>query len=199
MKITKIYKTESAHIVRSCSSERCSHSIHGHSAKIEVSLESESLDNAQMVYDFGLMGGTIKKFIDSLDHCYLLCGKESEEYKQFIKKNCARWIELPFNPSAEMLSLFIYGGCKYIIDHTSFENGEDEGIKIHSITYHETDTGRAECDYNDYKKLFCPYFKLSDIVFSDGVVKDWGDEMYEMWYNDAIVFNKAPENQLKFK
>ena len=65
MIITKLFNVESAHIVRNCTSHRCSHSIHGHSAKIELSLESNQLDNAGMVYDFGLMKGTIKELIDS--------------------------------------------------------------------------------------------------------------------------------------
>ena len=99
MKIRKEFRVESAHIVRNCTSHRCSHSIHGHSAKIEVMLEGNKLDNAGMLYDFGLMKGTVKEFIDSMDHCYILCSEDSNEFKDFIKKTCDRWIEVPFNPS----------------------------------------------------------------------------------------------------
>lgn len=199
MKITKLFKTESAHIVRSCSSERCSHSIHGHSAKIEVEFEANSLDNAQMVYDFGLMSGTIKQFIDSLDHCYLLCSKEPEEFKNFIKQNCDRWIELPFNPSAEMLSMFIFGGCRYILDHTQFNNGEDEDVNISAVTYHETDTGRATCNEDDYKNIFLPYCGfIKNCAFSDGIVKDWSVDLINIWFNEEISINKKPENQIDF-
>ena len=76
MVIRKEFRVESAHIVRNCTSERCSHSIHGHSAVIELFFESDQLDNAQMVMDFGLMKASIKQFIDSMDHCYLLCDKD---------------------------------------------------------------------------------------------------------------------------
>ena len=36
MRIRKEFRVESAHIVRNCTSHRCSHSIHGHSAVIEL-------------------------------------------------------------------------------------------------------------------------------------------------------------------
>ena len=66
MRIRKEFRVESAHIVRNCTSHRCSHSIHGHSAVIELIFEGDRLDNAGMLYDFGLMKGSIKEFIDSM-------------------------------------------------------------------------------------------------------------------------------------
>lgn len=55
MRIRKLFKFENAPIVRNCSSERCKHSIHGHSYQIELILEAKRLDHGQMVYDFGLL------------------------------------------------------------------------------------------------------------------------------------------------
>ena len=100
MRIYKTYEVESAHIVRNCTSERCSHSIHGHSAKIEVCLESKGLDNAQMVYDFGLMKNSIKELIDSMDHSYLLCNKDNPEFQKFVHKYSDRVITFNFNTTA---------------------------------------------------------------------------------------------------
>lgn len=198
MKITKTYKVESAHIVRSCTSERCSHSIHGHSAKIEVMLESMILDNAQMVYDFGLMGGTIKHFIDSMDHCYLLCSKDKPEFKEFIKQNCERWIEFPFNPSAEMLSLFIMQGCQYILDHTKFSNGE-HAPEVTGVCYHETETGCAECDGWDLDNLWDKDWS-KQIVYSQGVQKDWPEGLQNILISGKLVTNPAPrDHQIDFK
>lgn len=196
MKITKKYKVESAHIVRSCSSERCSHSIHGHSAKIEVTLKADSLDNAQMIYDFGLMSNTIKQFIDSMDHCYLLCSKEDESFKAFIKENCDRWIEMPFNPSAEMLSMFVFKGCQYILEHTGFMNGEGN-VVVDSVTYHETETGCATCDKEDVQNWFS--FGCDDIVFSQGVTSDWSSDLFSIWYYQSKSNNPKPAKQIKFK
>ena len=177
MLITKVFTVESAHIVRNCTSERCSHSIHGHSAKIEVAFEAKTLDNAQMVMDFGLMKNEIKKFIDSMDHCYLLCKYDSQEFKDFIKKSCDRWIELPFNPSAEMLSMFVMWGVDRILDNMKFNNGEGE-VSVFSVKYHETATGSAICTATDMNNIWNEMISRNpdewEIVFSPGIQMDWG-------------------------
>ena len=193
MIIRKKYDVESAHIVRNCTSERCSHSIHGHSATIEIFLESGNLDNAQMVYDFGLMKTTIKQFIDSMDHCYLLCSHDNKEFKEFIKSSCDRWIELPFNPSAEMLSLFVFNFVKIILTQTQMNNGES-GVQVKSVRYHETKTGYAECDVNDWNHLYNQ--RYANITFSKGVVKDWSNELIEMLCNNKIVRNPEIKQQI---
>jgi 6-pyruvoyl tetrahydropterin synthase/QueD family protein len=71
MLIRKLFRFENAHIVRNCSSDRCSRSIHGHSYQVEILLEAHALDNGQMIYDFGLLKGHIKDLIDSFDHALL--------------------------------------------------------------------------------------------------------------------------------
>lgn len=149
MKIYKTYRVEGAHIVRNCTSDRCSHSIHGHSAKIEICLEGSELDNAQMLMDFGLMKKTIGEFIDIFDHTYILCSKDSEEFKDVIKKHSDRVLEVDFNPSAEMLSLFILTQVNSILKQTKFNNGESRNIICSKVIYHETETGRAECSFYD--------------------------------------------------
>lgn len=194
MIIRKKYNVESAHIVRNCTSERCSHSIHGHSAVIEVFLESTQLDNAQMVYDFGLLKGTIKQFIDSMDHCYLLCSHDDEDFKSFIKKSCSRWIELPFNPSAEMLSVFVFNFVYKILLQTKTNNGEDE-IRVKAVRYHETTTGYAECDVNDWNNLYNN--KYNDILFSNAVINDWGEELRAILCNGMIVENPEIPQQIQ--
>lgn len=191
MIIRKKFSVESAHIVRNCTSERCSHSIHGHSAVIEVFLESNQLDNAQMVYDFGLMKTTIKQIIDSMDHCYLLCTHDDEDFKNFIKESCDRWIELPFNPSAEMLSMFVFDMISRVLDNTKTNNGEGK-VRVKSVRYHETASGYAECDQNDVDTMYV----LGPIVFSDGVIKDWSPELVKIIVNDEQVENPVIEQQI---
>ena len=191
MIIRKKYNVESAHIVRNCTSQRCSHSIHGHSATIEVFLESRQLDNAQMVYDFGLMKGTIKQFIDGMDHCYLLCKYDGEEFKDFIKSNCDRWIELPCNPSAEMLSVFLFNYIEQILTLTNKRNGEGE-ISVKAVRYHETETGYAECDKQDVDTLWDQDWK---VTFSPGVAKDFGPELYSVLKGNTVD-NPLVEKQI---
>ena len=108
MLIRKLFKFENAHIVRDCSTQRCSENIHGHSYKVEVLLESNYLDNGQMVYDFGLTKLYIKELIDSFDHAITLWSKDDKVYRESMKKYSKRWVELPVSPSAEQFSRIIY-------------------------------------------------------------------------------------------
>ena len=193
MIIRKEFRVESSHIVRNCSSHRCSHSVHGHSAVIEVLLEGSKLDNAGMLYDFGLMKGTVKQFIDSMDHCHLIWSKDNPEYNEFFKKTNDRWIELPFNPSAEQLSMFIHYYIQMILDHTVKKNNEDVNLKVKGVRYHETTTGYAECDSVDTSTWFKPEW-LDEIKFSDGVLKDWSDDLIAI-FNNLDVEN--PEIKLQ--
>lgn len=194
MVIRKEFRVESAHIVRNCTSHRCSHSIHGHSAVIEVMLEGNKLDNAGMLYDFGLLKGTVKQFIDSMDHCYILCDKDSDEFKSFIKSNCDRWIEVPFNPSAECLSMYLHDGIQTIIKHTRFANGEDTELAVKSVRYHETTTGWAEATADDVYNLWRP--EWATITYSKGVTKDWSDDLKTIMFNRKPVYNPTIPQQI---
>lgn len=197
MVIRKEFRVESAHIVRNCTSERCSHSIHGHSAVIEVFLESHKLDNAQMVYDFGLMKGTVKQFIDSMDHCTLICASDSPEYKRAIKENSDRWIEFPFNPSAEMLSMYILNNVQRIIDRTQKNNGEAVGLKVNAVRYHETTTGWAMADHQDLAELYLPITKGKQVFYSPAVIKDWGKDLKEVMFKEGMAINPVVKQQIK--
>jgi len=195
MIIRKEFRVESAHIVRNCTSERCSHSIHGHSAVIEVLLEGRYLDNAQMVYDFGLMKGTVKQFVDSMDHCYLLCNKDKVDFQDFITKECDRYIVLPFNPSAEMLSVFIHHYIQRILDNTKMNNGESR-VVVKGVKYHETTTGYAESDATDVENLWKTDWE-KEIVFSEGVKKDWSEELKKFISRGEYMFNPTIKQQIK--
>ena len=194
MVIRKEFRVESAHIVRNCTSERCSHSIHGHSAVIELFFESDQLDNAQMVMDFGLMKTSIKQFIDSMDHCYLLCDKDKPEFKEFITKECDRYIVMPFNPSAEMLSLYIFKNVSNILELTNLANGE-QNVKLKAVRYHETVTGYAECNEDDLKNIWKPEY--DNVRYSDGVLRDWSDELTQAMQFDVRIQNPVIPQQIK--
>ena len=179
MEITKIFRFEGSHVVRNCTSHRCSHSVHGHSYVCELTFEAKHLDNAQMAYDFGLMKGTIKEFIDSMDHCHIICDRDSEEYVKFFQEHNDRWIRVPFNPSAEMLSIFIMRWVQIIMDSTITNNGEDKSLKIKNVTVWETATGRAKCDEDDvntiWSDLWLPVICFSEEYFLEFLVRDGYD------------------------
>ncbi len=173
MLIRKLFKFENAHIVRGCTTQRCSQNIHGHSYKVEVLLESNYLDDGQMVYDFGLTKLYIKELIDSFDHGITLWRKDDSEYLQAMKRHSARWIELPVSPSAEQFSRVIFLMVERILECTMMQNGERD-VKLHSIIVHETDTGYAQGFKEDaHSKL------MGEIVFSQQVQNEWSDS--KLW------------------
>ncbi len=189
MIIRKLFKFENAHIVRKCTSNRCKNSIHGHSYKVEVLFESNFLDNAQMVYDFGLMKGKIKDIIDSFDHATTFWKEDDMEYINAIKKFSQRWVALPVNPSAEQYSRVIFLMVEKILQQTKMKNGE-EGIKVYSIIVHETDTGYAQCFRKDAYNENMGKIDLKEIEFSEQIKKEWQDPL--MW--DKLLGGEVFEN-----
>lgn len=196
MKIRKEFRVESSHIVRNCTSHRCSHSVHGHSAVIEVVLEGRQLDNAGMLYDFGLMKGTVKEFIDSSDHCHLICEYDKPEYIKFFTEENDRWIMLPFNPSAEMLSLYYFHFIQLILNNTIMNNGEGE-VKVKSVRYHETTTGWAECDKLDHDTIWNPEWD-DKIFYSKGITNEWGKDLISVLTGNKIE-NPTIKQQISYE
>lgn len=168
MIIRKLFKFENAHIVRGCSTLRCRSSLHGHSYKVEVLLESNFLDNGQMVYDFGLMKQSIKDIIDSFDHSISLWNMDDKIYIEDMKKHSARWIEIPVSPSAEQFSRLFFVLIDRLFRLTTTINGERE-VKLHSIIVHETDTGYAQAFRDDAYSINMGLIEIDDISLSDDV------------------------------
>ena len=180
MIIRKLFKFENAHIVRNCSTVRCSENIHGHSYKVEVLLESNYLDNGHMVYDFGLTKVYIKELIDSFDHAITLWNGDSKEYIEDMKKHSSRWVELPVSPSAEQFSRVFFLIVERILKLTKMQNHE-RNVKLNSIIVHETDTGYAQCFRDDAHSKNMGVINLEDIIFSEQVQSEWSNS--NIWSN----------------
>ncbi|MBK7299845.1 MAG: 6-carboxytetrahydropterin synthase [Agitococcus sp.] len=179
MLIRKLFRFENAHIVRNCSSQRCSRSIHGHSYQIEIILEAHALDNGQMVYDFGLLKGHIKDLIDSFDHAIAFWDKDEAEYIDYCKKFSARWISLPVSPSAEQFSRVFFVLVDAMLKQTTMQNGEAD-VVLHSVIVHETQTGYAQCFKADIDNPRMGLIELANIIFSTQVCNEWSDtKMYD--------------------
>jgi len=141
----------------------------------EILLSSNFLDNAGMVYDFGLMKQNIKTIIDSFDHATTIYSGDSDEYKNDLKKHSARWIEIPQNPSAEQFCRIFFVFIERLLELSIMNNGERE-VKLHSIIVHETDTGYAQCFKEDACNPQMGEIRLCDIKFSDAIVEEWEDK-----------------------
>lgn len=196
MRIRKLFKFENAHIVRNCSSNRCKYSIHGHSYRVEVILQANALDNGQMVYDFGLLKGRIKDIIDSFDHAIAFWDKDDKDYIKACKNFSARWVSLPVSPSAEQFSRVIFFWVSKFIAQTVMKNGEGD-ILVHSVIVHETDTGYAQCFFEDIINEKMGRLSLTDFEFSQAIKDEWGDpQMYDKLIQGVQFINAVPERQV---
>lgn len=178
MIIRKLFKFENAHIVRGCSTQRCRASLHGHSYKVEVLLESDYLDNGQMVYDFGLMKHGMKELIDAFDHAIALWDGDDAEYIEDMKRHSNRWVQIPVSPSAEQFSRLIFVMIDKLHWFTEMVNGE-KMVRLFSIIVHETETGYAQCFRPDAYSEKMGLIDLEKIVFSDEIRQGWSDP--ELW------------------
>ena len=192
MIIRKLFKFENAHIVRGCSTQKCSQNIHGHSYKIEILLESNYLDNGQMVYDFGLTKRYIKELIESFDHAITIWSKDNKEYIKDMKKHSERWIELPVSPSAEQFSRVIFLIVERVLNCTGMVNGE-RNVKIHSVIVHETQTGYAQGFREDAYSELMGFISLDNIFFSENIKNSWSNP--NLW--EALLENKLMVNPKK--
>ncbi len=178
MVIRKLFKFENAHIVRKCTSRRCRESVHGHSYKAEILLQSNFLDNGHMVYDFGLMKRYIKDIVDSFDHSISIWRDDNPEYIENMQKFSERWILLPVSPSAEQLSRVLFVLIDRFLQLNQMVNGEKE-VKLNSVIVHETDTGYAQAFREDAYNENMGKIAISDITFSDAIQSEWSDrELY---------------------
>ena len=196
MLIRKLFRFENAHIVRNCSSDRCSRSIHGHSYQVEILLEAHALDNGQMIYDFGLLKGHIKDLIDSFDHAVAFWDKDNAEYIAFCKQFSARWISLPVSPSAEQFSRVIFVLVDSVLKQTVMQNGEVD-VSLHSIIVHETITGYAQCFRYDVENPRMGLIQLDEIVFSEQVCSEWSDnQLFEKLKKGELFINPTVKHQV---
>lgn len=178
MIIRKLFKFENAHVVRGCSTQRCRASLHGHSYKVEVLLESQHLDNGQMVYDFGLMKQGMKELIDAFDHAIALWDGDDAQYIADMQRHSNRWILLPISPSCEQFSRVIFVMLDKLLWFTKTVNGE-KMVRLSSIIVHETETGYAQCFREDAYSDGMGLIDLEKIIFSDEIREGWGDP--QLW------------------
>jgi 6-pyruvoyltetrahydropterin/6-carboxytetrahydropterin synthase len=172
--IRKLFKFENAHIVRGCSTRRCSHSIHGHSYKVELILEAHAFDQGQMIYDFGLLKLGPRTLIDAFDHAVALWAGDDPEYISFCQRFSERWILIPVSPSAEQFARLFFVMIDRLIELTEKSNGESD-VRLHTIIVHETETGYAQCFREDAINPRMGTILLQDIIFSEAIRRDWQD------------------------
>jgi 6-pyruvoyltetrahydropterin/6-carboxytetrahydropterin synthase len=142
---------------------------------VEVLMESNFLDNGQMVYDFGLTKLYIKDIVDSFDHAITLWSGDDRDYLEDMKRHSKRWIELPVSPSAEQFCRVFFILIDKILNLTLMRNGE-KGVSLNSIIVHETDTGYAQGFREDAYNKNMGVIELENIIFSNQIKSEWRDK-----------------------
>ncbi|VWB73845.1 6-pyruvoyl trahydropterin synthase family protein [Burkholderia metallica] len=174
MLIRKLFRFENAHVVRGCSTRRCSHSIHGHSYRVELLLEAHALDHGQMIYDFGLLKGDVRELIDAFDHAVTLWSDDAPDYLDSMRRHSERWVLLPVSPSAEQFSRVFFRLVDAALSCTRMANGEGD-VRLHSVIVHETETGYAQCFRDDAFNPRMGRIDLDAIVFAPAIAGQWRD------------------------
>lgn len=90
--------------------DKCSH-LHGHSARVEITMAVPRLNSRGMVVDFFDIRETIGEWIDkNLDHKMILAKKDP--LAKLLKKAGEPVVTVDENPTAEMLAKWIFLAAK---------------------------------------------------------------------------------------
>lgn len=88
MKVTREVTFDSAHMLSDYVG-KC-HNLHGHTYKLQVTLEGETDDRTCMIMDFKELDNYIHEVTDSYDHAIIF---SSEKYREEPENELLRWAE----------------------------------------------------------------------------------------------------------
>ena len=104
--------------------------LHGHNGRVELILETKTLNGAAMVADFAEFGGALKSWVDlNLDHKTILCARDPLLNK--LKEASQSCFETAGNPTAEALAELIFIEMKKL------------RLPVLEVKFWETDTSMA--------------------------------------------------------
>lgn len=145
-RICKMIEVENGHLL-SKHPDKCRFP-HGHTRKVELIFEADSLDNREMVFDFKLISRMIGDFLETYDHA--LCMNTEDPKFEFFKEAYGDRI-IGFDgedPTTEVMARTIYLHTKASLSH--FVNQPDPeypvrpNVKIANIRVWETTSSWAE-------------------------------------------------------
>jgi 6-pyruvoyltetrahydropterin/6-carboxytetrahydropterin synthase len=104
--------------------------LHGHNARADIHLTSETLDERGMIMDFSDIKREVKTWLDdTLDHTMLLA--KEDPVIPYLNKAKERYFLMDKNPTAENIAELI------------FNKVESLGYPIKAVTLWETETSYA--------------------------------------------------------
>ncbi len=145
-RICKTLEVENAHML-SKHPDNCKYP-HGHSRKIEFVLESDSLDNNEMVCDFKIIKEACIDFVEKFDHAICM-NTDDPKFQQFKENYDDRVIGYEnMDPTTEVIAKDIFDRCNERLveyrknDTSRFKLGDN--VKLVSVKVWETSSSWAE-------------------------------------------------------
>jgi 6-pyruvoyltetrahydropterin/6-carboxytetrahydropterin synthase len=144
-RICKIFEVESGHLLSK-------HPLycrfpHGHTRKIEMVLESDTLDEREMVCDFQRVRHAAADCIRALDHA-LCMNTEDPNYAALKKAFGERVLDFPGrDPTTEVIARRVYDSVAASLRGTRAEGAEAplrRGVRLVSVRVWETSSSWAE-------------------------------------------------------
>jgi 6-pyruvoyltetrahydropterin/6-carboxytetrahydropterin synthase len=107
-----------------------SKAVHGHNGRLEVTLESETLDGIGFVVEFGDVKRIIQGWVDErFDHTMIL--RKDDPLLPFLKEHGDPYFEMDGNPTSENIAKLI------------FDYGVSQGLPVIEVKLWETPTSCA--------------------------------------------------------
>lgn len=81
--------------------------FHGHNYNVWITIKSHTLDENDMVMDFGDLKKIVDPFIDQFDHCLLINDADEEDMKPFEDRGM-KILSFEQDPTAEIIAGELY-------------------------------------------------------------------------------------------
>ena len=104
-------------------------------------------------------------------------------YKNMIKTHSARWIELPFNASAEQIARVLFALISKALSLTTMQNGEN-GVFLEYVKLNETAKGWACFEKADFESLGVD---IASIICSRAVSSESADIISRLSKNEKFI------------
>lgn len=138
-RICKIFSVENGHIL-SKHPGKCRFP-HGHSRRVEVVVEADSLDENDMVCDFKVVGELIKEFIEQFDHA--MCLNTADPHFPLYRAAYERVVAFENqDPTSELMARQVYMKMKAALE--TAPEAVARRVRVTRIRMHETASSWAE-------------------------------------------------------
>ncbi len=145
-RICKTFEVENGHML-SKHPDACQFP-HGHTRKVEFVLESDTLDENEMVCDFKILKGVIHDYLMTLDHA-LCMNTEDPAFAEMKARYGERVIAFEkTDPTTEIMAREIYQRCRTAL--AAYSDSKDQryplrpNVKLASVRLWETSSSWAE-------------------------------------------------------